>query len=158
MSDRLVLLDVDGVLGASITRSASGDVDVRVPDAIASRVRTLAAQATVVWATSWDAEVRYRLTAALGLPASTGAVPIVPGSDARDAKRRSIERFLRAYLEETGCRAIVWIDDGIRQAERDWASASGWPITLIQVEPQERLTDAQVETALFALLRPPTGH
>lgn len=158
MPDRLILLDVDGVLGASITRTTSGEVDVRVSVEIAERVRVLAAQAAVVWATSWDAEVRYRLAAELGLPVSTGAVVIVPGPDAREAKRRSIDRFLRTREPEGGWRTIVWIDDGIRKAERGWADSSGWPITLIEVESSGLLTDAHVDAATRGLREPPAAR
>jgi hypothetical protein len=150
--DRTILLDVDGVLGASIAHGPHG-VEAHVPEEIADRVRALAALAPITWATSWNPEVRAALTAALGLPAGIDSIAIVGGPDAIEAKRTAIDRFLALHEPEGGWRAVVWIDDGIRQGERDWAGDSRWPLTLVAVQREHLLTDGHVAAVREALSR-----
>jgi hypothetical protein len=148
--DRTILLDVDGVLGASIARGPNG-VEAHVPAEIAERVRALAALAPITWATNWNPEVRAVLAEALDLPAGTDSIAIVGGPDPIEAKRRAIDRFLALHEPEGGWRAVVWIDDGIRQGERDWATASAWPLTLVAVSRQHLLTDGHIAAVREAL-------
>lgn len=150
-----VFLDVDGVLGAAITRSGSG-VRASVPGPIVERVQRLAAVGRLVWATSWGAEVREALGVALALPRSLPSVAIAPGNDPHAAKRSAIERFLR-FLRlqepESGWSATVWLDDRIRAADQEWAQTLRHPLELVRVDADLLLTDDDVERVGAAVER-----
>lgn len=146
VAGRTIMLDVDGVLGATIVRH-DGEIDARVSGEVIARVQALAALAPITWATSWSADVRARLGALLGFPSDTESLAIVPSADPAESKRRALERFLQLHEPDGGWRTVVWIDDGIRSADRDWASSSRWPLTLVTVDRRRLLSDDDVEAA-----------
>ncbi len=152
-----VFLDVDGVLGAAISGSASG-VRALVPGPVVERVQRLAALGSLVWATSWGVEVREALSVALALPRSTPGVAIAPGNDAHEAKRSAIERFLRLQEPDSGWSAAVWIDDRIRTSDLQWARALRHPLELVRVDADLLLTDDDVERVWKAVERAAAAH
>lgn len=152
-----VFLDVDGVLGAAITRSGAG-VRATVPGPVVERAQRLAAFGSLVWATSWGVEVREALSVALALPRTLPSVAIAPGNDAHEAKRSAIERFLRLQEPESGWSATVWVDDRIRAADQEWAQALHQPLELVRVDADLLLTDDDVERVRAAVERRGEGR
>jgi hypothetical protein len=126
--------------------------EIRIPAGTRSRLAVLAERFEMVWATSWESDAHLYLVEPLEL---------------EDEDWRSIEwtvtsasrgetwklHDVRQYVESRPC---VWIDDDLHADAYRWAedrTVSGIPTVLIDTDPEEGLTDDQLEQAVEFALR-----
>ncbi|MEU8261747.1 HAD domain-containing protein [Micromonospora sp. NPDC048999] len=146
----LLLLDVDGLLNPFAADQCPsgyeefdffpGEEPVRLCRAHADWLQELGDWFEVVWATAWGAEANRLLAPVLQLPRlPVIAFPPVP-FDPRE-KVPAIARYV-------GSRPAAWIDDGLTPEARAWAEAREVSTLLVDIDPAEGLSQAEVRRLL----------
>ena len=138
----LILLDVDGVLNPTVAGAK-----VAIDRARADLVRELERAGSIVWITSWPADVTLQLERAIGLENETRRVPLMAASDgASTPKLRSIARWVQRSTDPTTL--VVWIDDWLRSDAHTWVSRQDRRWLLVQPDATTGLTKAHVVEVL----------
>jgi Swiss Army Knife RNA repair-like protein len=153
----LLALDVDGVISLFGFEGPLEEVPGRfhlidgmahcIPEGIGDRLRRLADDYEIVWATGWEDRANERLPEILGLP---GELPFLTFDG--NARFGSAHWKIDAIDRYAGDRPLAWVDDCLDPSCRAWALDRAAPTKLVSTEPDEGLTDAHVE-ALIAWAR-----
>lgn len=163
----ILFLDVDGVLipyGRTESMPDSATVALIGPetdDWLLARIdpahgpRLSALGCDLVWATGWEDEANVEISPRLGLPrlpvVGWGFSHHVPGSPEVHWKTRD----LIAYADG---RPFVWIDDELRDPDREWVTRHhGAPALLHGIDPHVGLTEADFSTIARWLADPSTA-
>ncbi|MGH4031604.1 HAD domain-containing protein [Actinomycetota bacterium Odt1-20B] len=100
--------------------------------------RLLALPCDLVWATTWLDEANKAVGPRLGLP----ELPVLDWPDGPDGPS-GLHWKTRAIVEWAGGRDLVWADDEIADADREWIAAHHPGRALLRrVDPRRGLTDA----------------
>ena len=152
--ERAVLaLDVDGVISLFGFEGPLGEAPGRfhlidgmahcIPEGIGDRLRRLAGQYEIIWATGWEDRANERLPDILGLP---GELPFLTFDG--NARFGSAHWKIDAIDRYAGDRPIAWVDDCLDESCRAWAAGRAAPTLLVSTEPDQGLTEAHVEALL----------
>lgn len=141
----LILLDVDGVLNPTVAGAK-----VTIDRGRGELVLELERAGSIVWITSWPADVTLQLENAIGLENETRRVPLMAASDgASTPKLRSIARWVERSTDPQTL--VVWIDDWLRSDARLWASRQDRRWLLVQPDATTGLTKTHVAEVLTFL-------
>ncbi|MFJ3794513.1 HAD domain-containing protein [Kitasatospora sp. NPDC090091] len=78
----------------------------------------------VVWATTWMSDANDCLAPLLGLPQLAVVVwPEPSDADDEDDARHGLHWKTRTLVAWAAGRSFVWVDDEVREADRDWVAA-----------------------------------
>ncbi|MBL1077277.1 hypothetical protein JK358_23020 [Nocardia sp. 2] len=134
----LLFLDVDGPL-----LPFGGPNAKTVDPHLGPLLRALPCE--LVWATTWMDEANLHLTPILGLP----TLPVMQWPDTPDD---GIDAWFglhwktRALVDRAAGGAFVWVDDEIRDSDREWVAANhGGRALLHRVDPRIGLRVADFE-------------
>jgi hypothetical protein len=152
----LLLIDVDGVVSlfgfpmdqcpAGTWQWVDGIVHFLSAEA-AGHLQDLQADFELVWCSGWEEKCCEYLPAALGVHSS---IPYVSFDATPEAGHGHWKlAAITAYVRD---RPVAWVDDGIDDACRAWASARTAPTLLIRTDPEVGLV-AQHAEALRAWAR-----
>jgi len=118
--------------------------------AAAERIRRLAEQFELVWATGWQDRANDRLSLITGI----GPLPVIEFDAHREtgasAGTTAAHWKLGAIGEFCLGRSLAWIDDSFDQSCFDWCEAreaEGFPTLLVPTEPEIGFEEAQAEVA-----------
>jgi hypothetical protein len=151
----ILFLDVDGVIipygAAAVPDSATvaltgPDTDNPLLDRIdpAHGPRLLELECDLVWATGWLDEANEVISPRVGLP----RLPVLPWS-VDDIGRAPAELHwkTRDLITFADGRPFVWVDDEIRDADREWVAAHhAVPALLHHIDGHVGLTDSDIVT------------
>jgi hypothetical protein len=154
-SKPLLAVDVDGVISLfgfdeppdrEIARFELVDGMVHcISIAAGERLKRLAEDYDLVWATGWEDRANDSLSPILGLP----ELPFL-GFDGA-ARFGSAHWKLGPLDEYAGARALAWIDDSFDESCYEWAHNRKAPTLLVPTESPFGLEEAQTEAlALWA--------
>jgi hypothetical protein len=152
----LLMVDIDGVISLFVfagtapweTRSTAPEGSFHTIDGIphflsaaaAGRLRALAADFDLVWASGWEEKAEEYLPRLLDLPSGLPFLRFErsPGRGNAHWKLAAIERY-------AGSRALAWIDDAFNDACHAWAAARSAPTLLVQTAPERGLTASETQ-------------
>jgi hypothetical protein len=154
------LVDVDGVLcpfgcqedpeGFRVVFIAEDWV--WVSEAVGERLRSLAEDFKLIWATGWEEQANIVISPLHGI----GPLPVITFSArdldlAPDMTMQEFGAFLRKspwkmpWIEQWTCqfpeRAIAWIDDQLGDDAERWAEARDAPTLLVRTDPTIGITE-----------------
>jgi hypothetical protein len=150
----ILFVDVDGVI--SLFGFAPGDgtlpgplywidgVAHCIPEEIGERLRSVAEEFELVWATGWEERANEHLPFLLKLPFRD--LPSLT-FDGR-AVFGSAHWKLDAIDEYAGDRPAAWIDDNIDDTCLAWARAREAPTLIVETESSKGMTDEHVTLLL----------
>ncbi len=151
----LLLVDVDGVL--SLFTKPGTPAPVR-PDThfhnehgmghlIAlencGRLKSLADDFDLVWATGWEDKANDELLRIVGLPAPLPVISFDKGKGKYDHQAHWKLGAIEAF---TGERSAAWVDDALDEACFEWAEKRSAPTLLVKVETNIGLDDSAATT------------
>jgi len=150
MPDRPILaVDVDGVISlfgfdeppdATIARFEMIDGMVHCISLVAGeRLRRLADQFELIWATGWESRANDRLPLLLGLP----ELPALTFGGA--ARFGTAHWKLGPLAEYAEGRPLAWIDDSLDESCYEWARERSEPTLLVPTEPHLGLEEVHTE-------------
>jgi hypothetical protein len=114
-----------------------------IPDGTGGRLRSLAEEYDLIWATGWEDRANDRLPQILGLPGTLPFLSFDGSAQFGSAhwKINTIDRYAAA-------RPLAWVDDCIDASCIEWARERDAPTMLVPTEPAVGLTDTHVEALL----------
>ncbi len=114
-----------------------------IPDEVGGRLRALADDYEIVWATGWEDRANDRLPDILGLPERFPVLSFDGSATFGSAhwKIGPIEIY-------AGDRPLAWVDDCLDESCEDWAAMRTAPTLLVPTDPHTGLTDAHVDALL----------
>jgi Swiss Army Knife RNA repair-like protein len=115
-----------------------------ISDSAGARLRRLADTFELVWATGWEEKANEYLPLLLDLP--DDELPVLT-FDGR-AVFGSAHWKVGPIDEYAGDRPAAWIDDSLDERCATWANDRTAPTLLVETDPAEGITDAQVEQLL----------
>jgi hypothetical protein len=145
------MVDIDGVISLFGTGGGPGGRAVEgslhsiegIPHFLsataAAHLLGLAEQFELVWASGWEERAGENLPHLLGLPAG---IPFLRFEKA--VGRSNAHWKLDAIEGYAGGRPLAWIDDALDEECRAWAQRRAAPTLLVQTDPRQGLTDAEV--------------
>src|SRR5436190_15651147 len=149
----LLALDVDGVISLF---GFDGPIDKApgrfhlingmahcIPDGVGDRLRRLASEYEIIWATGWEDRANERLPEILGLP---GELPFLTFDGS--ARFGTAHWKIKAIEHYAGERPVAWVDDCLDDTCREWASEREAPTLLIPTESATGLQDSHVQALL----------
>jgi hypothetical protein len=150
----ILFVDVDGVIslfgftpGAGTLPGPLHWIDGAahcIPDEVGARLRSVAEEFELVWATGWEERANEHLPYLLNLPFRE--LPCLT-FDGR-AVFGTAHWKLDAIDEYAGDRPAAWIDDNIDDTCRAWAEAREAPTLIVETESSEGITDEHVARLL----------
>jgi HAD domain in Swiss Army Knife RNA repair proteins len=150
----ILFVDVDGVIslfgftpGAGTLPGPLHWIDGAahcIPDEVGARLRSVAGEFELVWATGWEERANEHLPYLLNLPFRE--LPCLT-FDGR-AVFGTAHWKLDAIDEYAGDRPAAWIDDNIDDTCRAWAEAREAPTLIVETESSEGITDEHVARLL----------
>jgi hypothetical protein len=159
----ILFVDVDGVISLFGFAPGAGTlpgplhwidgVAHFIPEEIGERLRSVAEEFELVWATGWEERANEHLPFLLKLPFRD--LPSLT-FDGR-AVFGTAHWKLDAIDEYAGDRPAAWIDDNIDETCLAWAEAREAPTLIVETESSEGMTDEHVAQLLAwarALERP----
>jgi hypothetical protein len=135
-----LLIDVDGVLNPidpspelGFERYRFRGLEVHLASIHGKWLRGLGTWFDLVWCTTWETQAPRHFGPILGL----SDLPVI----------RFTSRYgkLPDVVEFVGDRPCAWIDDRIKQDDRDWAAGRQIPTLLVQPDPMVGMTDLHRE-------------
>jgi hypothetical protein len=153
-SERPVLaLDVDGVISLFGFEGSLDRVPGRfhlidgmahcIPEGIGHRLRRLADEYEIVWATGWEDRANDRLPEILELP---GELPFLTFDG--NARFGTAHWKLEAIERYSGERPLAWVDDCLDESCHAWAEERPAPTILVPTDSAVGLTQEHVELLL----------
>jgi hypothetical protein len=149
----LLALDVDGVISLF---GFDGPIDRApgrfhlingmahcIPEGIGDRLRRLADDYEIIWATGWEDRANERLPEILGLP---GELPFLTFDG--NARFGTAHWKIEAIDRYAGDRPLAWVDDCLDDTCHTWATDREAPTLLVPTEPDRGLQDSHVEALL----------
>jgi hypothetical protein len=150
----ILFVDVDGVIslfgftpGAGTRPGPLHWIDGAahcIPDEVGARLRSVAEEFELVWATGWEERANEHLPYLLNLPFRE--LPCLT-FDGR-AVFGTAHWKLDAIDEYAGDRPAAWIDDNIDDTCLAWAEARAAPTLIVETESSEGMTDEHVARLL----------
>jgi hypothetical protein len=150
----ILFVDVDGVIslfgftpGAGTLPGPLHWIDGAahcIPDEVGARLRSVAEEFELVWATGWEERANEHLPYLLNLPFRE--LPCLT-FDGR-AVFGTAHWKLDAIDEYAGDRPAAWIDDNIDETCHAWAEAREAPTLIVETESSEGITDEHVARLL----------
>ena len=150
----ILFVDVDGVISLFGFAPGAGTlpgplywidgVAHCIPEEIGERLRSVADEFELVWATGWEERANEHLPFLLKLPFRD--LPFLT-FDGR-AVFGSAHWKLDAIDEYAGDRPAAWIDDNIDETCLAWAEAREAPTLIVETESSEGMTDEHVTRLL----------
>jgi hypothetical protein len=114
-----------------------------INDDVGERIRRLAVQYDVVWATGWEDRANERLPQLLGLE---GELPYLTFDG--NARFGSSHWKVGPIDRYAGDHPLAWIDDCLDESCHAWAASRSAPTLLVPTEPFTGLTDELTEAVL----------
>jgi hypothetical protein len=146
----ILFVDVDGVIslfgfapGAGTLPGPLHWIDGAahcIPDEVGARLRSVAEEFELVWATGWEERANEHLPYLLNLPFRE--LPCLT-FDGR-AVFGTAHWKLDAIDEYAGDRPAAWIDDNIDETCRAWADQRNAPTLIVETKSSEGITDEHV--------------
>lgn len=153
----ILAMDVDGVISLFGFEGALDEAPGRfhlidgmahcIPEGVSDRLRRLAADYELIWATGWEDRANDRLPEILELP---GELPYLTFDG--NARFGSAHWKIDAIDRYAGERPLAWVDDCLDETCHAWAAERSAPTLLLAAEPDRGLTDEHVD-ALLAWVR-----
>ena len=149
----ILFVDVDGVISLFGFRSDGAPpgqfhwvdgIAHCISDGAGPRLRRLAENFELVWATGWEEKANEYLPLLLDLP--DDELPVLT-FDGR-AVFGTAHWKVGAIDEYATDRPAAWIDDSLDERCTDWAAGREAPTLLVETNPAEGITDAHVEQLL----------
>ncbi len=150
MNGPVILLDIDGVLSPlSVHRQDTGDTHSVVHEPQASLVREIATLGEIVWASTWDSEMRRSLATRLGLDVHM-SVSFSAGKDTEGAmtpKLSAVRQWMRMrkMMDEFEWDCLIWIDDSLRDDATHWLASLEVPTLAVTPDSGAGLTRTHVD-------------
>jgi len=110
-----------------------------ISDGAGKRLRRLASDFELVWATGWEEKANFYLPDLLGI----SELPVISFDGA--ARFGSAHWKLGPLDEFAQGRALAWIDDNFNEGCYEWAEEREEPTLLVPTEPHLGIEEAHVE-------------
>jgi hypothetical protein len=150
----ILFVDVDGVISLFGFAPGAGTlpgplhwidgVAHCIPDEVGARLRSVAEEFELVWATGWEERANEHLPYLLKLPFRELPTLTFDGR----AVFGSAHWKLDAIDEYAGDRPAAWIDDNIDETCLAWAEGREAPTLIVETEASEGMTDQHVARLL----------
>lgn len=149
----LLLLDVDGVLIPWQAKTVPPDYqwfellnrvggkdtkeEVLLSPSHGTRLSRLGEKFQLVWATGWEHEANRVLAPILGLP-KLSVIEFPRDEDGTFVKLVTVSKIPPST-------SVVWLDDELTEAAKEWARTRAGATLLVDVDPSTGLTRADLE-------------
>jgi HAD domain in Swiss Army Knife RNA repair proteins len=150
----ILFLDVDGVISLFGFAPDAGPLPGPlhwidgmahcIPENLGERLVRLAEGFELVWATGWEERANEHLPFILKLPFRDLPCLTFDGQAVFGTAHWKVDA-VDAYA---GDRPAAWVDDNLDEECQAWAERRTAPTLLVETEPEEGLTDEQVERLL----------
>ena len=143
----ILAVDVDGVISLFGFEQTPAECRFELVDGVmhcislrvGARLRRLAEEFELVWATGWEEKANFYLPRLLGI----GELPVL--SFDGSARFGSAHWKLGPLTEAGEGRALAWVDDSFDESCFRWARDRGQPTLLVPTEPARGLDEAETE-------------
>ncbi len=150
----ILFLDVDGVISLFGFAPDAGPLPGPlhwidgmahcIPEGLGERLVRLAEEFELVWATGWEERANEHLPFILKLPFRDLPCLTFDGQAVFGSAHWKVD----AVDVYAGDQPAAWVDDNLDEECQAWAERRTAPTLLVETEPEEGLTDEQVERLL----------